>query len=183
MSIRHTCQGSPQQSSASNCVACDLSGVGTGQSTMNYGQPYGPQLGVEAQGQVQPSGHAVHPDIAWFNQTLSSAPRNPFSWSDGSPNDRYGAQGGIASPGPGYPYPTSIALLGGRVTAPPAAGGPRQPTQHPPVLGQQYPPNLGPPQQRQPPTNPQRRQQEEAVASSSQSSKKRSKEPRRSSKK
>ncbi|KAI7347831.1 hypothetical protein KC354_g13800, partial [Hortaea werneckii] len=98
MSIRHTCQGSPQQSSASNCVACDLSGVGTGQSTMNYGQPYGPQLGVEAQGHVQPSGHAVHPDIAWFNQTLSSAPRNPFSWSDGSPDDRYGAQGGIASP-------------------------------------------------------------------------------------
>ncbi|GAB1731695.1 hypothetical protein NU195Hw_Modified_335t1 [Hortaea werneckii] len=183
MSIRHTCQGSPQLSSASNCVACDLSGVGTGQSTMNYGQPYPPQLGAEAQDHVHPSAHAVHPDIAWFNQTLSSAPRSPFSWSDEPPNNRYGAQGGVASPGPGYPYPTSINISNATVTGQPAGGGPRQPTYNPPVLGQQNPPNLRQTQQRQPPTNPQRRQQEEVVAPSTQSSAKRSKEPRRSSKK
>ncbi|KAI6901952.1 hypothetical protein KC318_g7750 [Hortaea werneckii] len=99
MSIRHTCQGSPQQSSTSNCVACDLSGVGTGQVTANYGQPYGAQPGVEARRLVQPHGHAVHPDVAWMNQTLSSAPRNPFGWYEEPLNDRYGIQGGVAPPG------------------------------------------------------------------------------------
>ncbi|KAI7185315.1 hypothetical protein KC316_g7455 [Hortaea werneckii] len=171
MSIRHTCQGPPQQSPTSNCVACDLSGVGTGQTTANYGQAHGPQIGVGAQGYVQPPGHAVHSDVAWFNQTLSSAPRNAFSWSEEPPNDRYGVQGGTTPPAPGYPYPTSITLPGGRVTAPPAGGGPRQPTQNPPVVGQQYHPELGQNQQRQPSTNPQSRQQEEAVAPSNQGSK------------
>ncbi|RMZ16543.1 hypothetical protein D0860_00948 [Hortaea werneckii] len=126
---------------------------------------------------------AVHPDIAWFNQTLSSAPRNPFSWSDEPPNNRYGAQGGVASPGPGCPYPTSINISNATVVVPSAGGGPHQPTHSPPVLREQNPPNLRQTQQRQPPTNPQRRQQEEAVAPSSQSSKKRSKEPCRSPKK
>ncbi|KAI6911056.1 hypothetical protein KC318_g8835 [Hortaea werneckii] len=183
MSIRHTCQGPPQQSPTSNCVACDLSGVGTGQSTANYGQAHGPQIGVGAQGYVQPLGHhAVHPDVAWFNQTLSSAPRNAFSWSDQSPNDRYGVQGCATMPAPGYPYPTSITLPGGRVIAPPGGGQPHEPTQNPPVVGQQYHPNLGQNQQSRPSINPQSRQQEEAVGPSPQSSKKRSKEPRQLSK-
>lgn len=116
MSIRHTCQGPPQQNSTSNCVACDLSGVGTGQVTANYGQPYGAQPGVEAQRYVQPHGHAgktecwelsltrltphaVHPDVAWMNQTLASAPHNPFGWREESSNDRFGMQGGVAPPG------------------------------------------------------------------------------------
>ncbi|KAI7159125.1 hypothetical protein KC349_g4368 [Hortaea werneckii] len=172
MSIRHTCQGPPQQSSTSNCVACDLSGVGTGQSTANYGQAHGPQIGSGAQGYVQPPGHhAVHPDVAWFNQTLSSAPRNPCSWNDESPNDRYGVQGGVSSPAPGYPYPTSITLPGERVIAPPTGGQPHQPTQNPPLVGQQYPPEPGQNQQRQPSTNPQSLQQEEAVTPSKQGSK------------
>ncbi|KAI7208715.1 hypothetical protein KC333_g9030 [Hortaea werneckii] len=102
MSIRHTCQGSPQQSSTSNCVACDLSGVGAGQSTAAYGQAYGPQPGVEARRYVQPQGHAVHPDVAWMNQTLASAPRNPFSWYEEPSKARYGIQGGVAPPGKDY---------------------------------------------------------------------------------
>ncbi|KAI6833052.1 hypothetical protein KC340_g6693 [Hortaea werneckii] len=173
MSIRHTCQGSPQQNSTSNCVACDLSGVGTGQVTANDG-------GVEARRYVQPHGHAVHPDVAWMNQTLSSAPRNPFSWREGPSNDRYGIQGGVAPPGPGYPYPTSITLSSPSVAAPPAGGEPHNPTQNPPAVGQQYPPTLGQTQQRRTPADQQSRQQEEAVAPSTRSGKRRSKESHRS---
>ncbi|RMY65482.1 hypothetical protein D0862_15268 [Hortaea werneckii] len=180
MSIRHTCQGSPQQGSTSNCVACDFSGVGTGQSTAVYGQAYGPQSGVEARRYVQPQGHAVHPDVAWMNQTLSSAPRNPFSWYEGPPNGRYGIRGGIAPPGPEYPYPTSINLSSPRVAAPPAGGEPSQPTQNPPAIGQQYPPNPGQTQQRQTPASQQDRQQEEAGAPSPKDGRRRRKDPHRS---
>ncbi|RMX77273.1 hypothetical protein D0869_10021 [Hortaea werneckii] len=181
MSIRHTCQGSPQQSSTSNCVACDLSGVGTGQVTANYGQPYGAQPGVEARRLVQPHGHAVHPDVAWMNQTLSSAPRNPFGWYEEPLNDRYGIQGGVAPPGPGYPYPTCITISSPRVAAPPAGGEPHNPTQNPPAVGQQYPPNLGQTQQRWTPADDSVGQQGEAVAPSTRSGKRRSKESHRSS--
>ncbi|GAB1735500.1 hypothetical protein NU219Hw_g3127t1 [Hortaea werneckii] len=180
MSIRHTCQGSPQQSSTSNCVACVLSGVCTGQFTAIYGQACGPQSGVEARRYVQPQGHAIHPDVAWMNQTLSSAPRNPFGWYEGPPNNRYGIQGGIAPPGPEYPYPTSINLSSLRVAAPPAGGEPGQPTQNSSAVGQHYPPNLGQTQQRQTPTSQQGRQHEEAVASSPKSGRRRSKDPHRS---
>ncbi|RMY43837.1 hypothetical protein D0863_16293 [Hortaea werneckii] len=181
MSPRHTCQGSPQQSSPSNCVACDLSGVGAGQSTANYSQPYGPQPGGEAPRHVQPHENAAHPDIAWINQTLSSAPpRNPFSWREEPSNDRYGMQGGAHSPGPGYPYPTSINISGPRGAAPPAGGEPRQPAPTRQVAGQQYSPDLGHTQQRQTPANEQNHQQEEALAPSTKSGKKRSKESHRS---
>ncbi|RMY53863.1 hypothetical protein D0865_05039 [Hortaea werneckii] len=181
MSIRHTCQGSPQQISTSNCVACDLSGVGTGQATVNYGQAYGPQPGVEARRYVEPQGHAVHSDLAWMNQTLASPPRNPFSWYEEPSNARYGIQGGVAPPGPGYPYPTSINLSSPRVAAPPAGGEPHQPTQNPPAtVGQQYPPNLGQTQQRRTAVDQQSRRPEEAVPPSTQSGRRRSKESRRS---
>ncbi|KAI6800598.1 hypothetical protein KC360_g7510 [Hortaea werneckii] len=178
MSIRHTCQ--PQQSSPSNCIACDLSGVGAGHSTANYGQPYGPHPGVEAPRYVQPHGNAVHPDVSWMNQSLSSAPRNPFAWREEPSDDRYGMQGGAPSPGPGYPYPTSLNISGPRLTAPPAGGETRQPAQPPQVAGHQYPSDLGQTQQRQTPANQQRRQQEAEGIPSSKSGKRRSKEPPRS---
>ncbi|KAI7562057.1 hypothetical protein KC319_g7022 [Hortaea werneckii] len=200
MSIRHTCQGSPQQSSPSNCVACDLMGVGSGQSAANYGQPYGPQPGGEAPRYVRPHGNAVHPDVAWMNQTLASAPRNPFNWREEPLNDRYGMQGGAPSPGkdapapdgrsskkeltaragPRYPYPTSINISGPRGAAPPAGGDPRQPAQTRQVAGQQSPPDLGQAQQCQTPAHQQNSQQEEAVPPSTKNGKARSKESHRS---
>ncbi|KAI7384582.1 hypothetical protein KC336_g18168 [Hortaea werneckii] len=180
MSIGHTCQGSPQQSSPSNCIACDLSGVGAGHSTANYGQPYSPHVGVEARRYVQPYANAVHPDVAWMNQSLSSAPRNPFGWREEPSDDRYGMQGGAPSPGPGYPYPTSLNISGPRLTAPPAGGETRQPAQPPQVAGHPYPSNLGQTQQRQTPANQQRRQQEAEGIPSSKSGKRRCKETLRS---
>ncbi|KAI7551916.1 hypothetical protein KC331_g2235 [Hortaea werneckii] len=85
MSIRHTCQGSPQQISTSNCVACDLSGVGTGQATVNYGQAYGPQPGVEARRYVEPQGHAG-PGYPYPTSINLSSPRVAAPPAGGEPH-------------------------------------------------------------------------------------------------